>query len=159
MGGLDNFCQNSNVDIIPLAFMNLFVAQGNGYPGTNFADSCGGDVFPGPGYGGSNVAANNHLLKSCPSLVGGIKPCQNSGKKILLSLGGWYNPANPYKLTSNQDALDMAAFLWGAFGPKTASWTGPRPFDVDNTPAGVNVIDGFDFDIEGIVPGMIWSQN
>jgi chitinase len=129
--------------------MNYFVAQGNGYPGTNFADSCSGTVYSGPGYNNVNNPANNKLLNSCPPLVSGINPCQQMGKKILLSLGGVYT-ATPYALTSNQDATDMANFLWKAFGPKQQGYAGPRPFDDGAT---VNVIDGFDFDIEGIIPG------
>jgi hypothetical protein len=46
----------------------------------------------------------------------------------------------------------MANFLWGAFGPKSAAWNGPRPIDYNGKN---NVIDGFDFDIEHIVAGII----
>jgi chitinase len=76
--------------------------------------------------------------------------CQNAGKKVLLSLGG--DPTNaPYQLTSAQDGYDLAEFLWSAFGPANASWTGPRPFDYNGV---VNVVDGFDFDIEAITTGL-----
>lgn len=51
-----------------------------------------------------------------------------------------------YLVTSEENGVDFADFLYKAFGPKDDSWTGPRPFDVDeDTPT---VVDGFDFDIE-----------
>jgi chitinase len=161
-GGLATYCQNTDAQIIPLAFVDRFVAQGNGYPGTNFANSCGDAVYEGPGYNGQNDPTQNHLLASCNAISSGIKTCQDLGKKVVLSLGG---AMETYSLTSDDDATQMADFLWGAFGPLNSRWTDasqPRPFDVPatndgttETPALVNVIDGFDFDIEHITPGMV----
>lgn len=88
---------------------------------------------------------------TCPSISNGIASCQQAGKKILLSLGGEPIKDAPYSLTSKADGVNLANFLWGAFGPANASWTGPRPFDYNGV---VNVVDGFDFDIETIVSGM-----
>jgi chitinase len=139
---LKEFCQNSNVDIIPLAF--------HGYPGTNFASSCTGTTFKGPGYDGVNDPSKNDLQKDCPTLVDGIKFCQGEGKKILLSLGGAPGSTH-YQLTSTSDAEYMADFLWGAFGPLQTHNTWPRPFD--DAATGTNSVDGYDFDIEVIQPG------
>jgi chitinase len=54
-----------------------------------------------------------------------------------------------YQLNGIADGQKFADFLWGAFGPQTATWLAqklPRPFD---GPDGQAVeVDGFDFDIE-----------
>lgn len=87
------------------------------------------------------------LDNGCQVLATDIAHCQSLGKKIVLSLGG---ATGSYELFSQQDAENLADFLWGAFGPVTTAWTNakkPRPFDV----AGPSVtIDGFDFDIENV---------
>ena len=144
------FCKNSNVDIIPLGFLDIYPAQGNGYPGTNFGSSCAGTNFAGPGYDGVNNPALNDLKNDCPTLVGAISYCQSLGKKILLSLGGAPGSTD-YALTSTSDAEYLADFLWGAFGPLQSPNNWPRPFD--NTTKGPQEVDGFDFDIEIIQPG------
>lgn len=137
------------MDIIPLGFLDIYPAQGNGWPGTNFASSCESTNFPAPGYNGINDPSKNDLKNNCTSLVDGIAYCQQMQKQILLSLGGAPG-STPYQLTSTTDAEYLADFLWGAFGPlqKSSSW--PRPFD---TPTQSNSVDGFDFDIEVIQPG------
>ncbi len=122
--------------------MNVFPAQGNGYPGTNFGNKCLGGVYSAPGSGG-----RNSLQSQCPSLTTDIPACQKIwGKKIILSLGGG---TNDYQLTGEKDGVAFADFLWGAFGPRTSSWVAagkPRPFD---GPQGEEVqVDGFDMDIE-----------
>jgi chitinase len=147
---LKEFCKNSNVDIIPLGFLDIYPAQGNGYPGTNFARSCTGSNFAAPGYNGVNDPSEDDLKNDCPTLVDGIGFCQSEGKKILLSLGGAPG-STQYQLTSTSDAEYMADFLWGAFGPLQTHNTWPRPFD--DAATGTNSVDGFDFDIEVIQPG------
>ena len=140
-----NFCQQLSVDIIPLAFIDRFPAQGNGWPGTNFGNQCWGGsyVYSGPG----NDSALNQLQSECPQLVADIPICQSVyGKKIVLSLGGG---RGGYQLTGATDGEAFADFLWGAFGPQTQDWLDqslPRPFDGPNN-SSVEV-DGFDFDIE-----------
>lgn len=74
--------------------------------------------------------------------------CQGLGKKMLLSLGG---ASATYKLTSDADAIGMADYLWGAFGPQNSTWKKQRPFDYNGK---FNVIDGFDFDVEHTAAGM-----
>jgi chitinase len=127
--------------------MNRYLAQANGYPGTNFGGSCFAENFTAPGYNGVNDPALNDLQSKCPSMVSGIPRCQSLGKKILLSLGG---QAVTYALTSVEDAEYMADFLWGAFGPLNPSGNWPRPFDTEGV---VNEVDGFDFDIEHVNTG------
>jgi hypothetical protein len=141
---------NSNVDIVPLGFLDIYPAQGNGYPGTNFASSCTGTNFAGPGYDSVNNPALNDLKNDCPTLVDGIGYCQQQGKKVLLSLGGAPGTTD-YQLTSTSDAEYMADFLWGAFGPLQTPNNWPRPFD--DAATGTHEVDGFDFDIEVIQPG------
>ena len=73
--------------MIPLAFVDIFPAQENGYPGTNFGNQCWGGsyAYKGPG----NDLALNQLQSECPQPVADIPVCQTGyGKKILLSLGG-----------------------------------------------------------------------
>lgn len=144
---MSHFCQQSAIDIIPIAFVNRFPAQGNGYPGTNFGNACGSGVYVGPGYDGVKNSANNYLLSSCPTITADIPVCQSTyGKKIILSLGGG---TDTYQLTGAADGVAFADFLWGAFGPQNATWIAeglPRPFDASD---GTEVaVDGFDFDIE-----------
>jgi chitinase len=128
-----------------LAFVDIFPAQGNGFPGTNFGNQCWGPpyVYPGPGPNPSE----NELQSECPLLTADIPVCQSTyGKKIILSLGGG---TNTYQLNGAANGTAFADFLWGAFGPQTPTWLAsglPRPFDGPNN-AAVEV-DGFDFDIE-----------
>jgi chitinase len=148
-GSLRSYCETSDLDYIPLGFINFFPAQGNGWPGSNFASSCGSEVYIGsPGYHGVDNQDDNKLLSHCPGLAQDIQYCQSKGKKMLLSLGG---ASSTYSLTGRADGEGFADFLWSAFGPADDSWTGPRPFDPlpgtegEGTPT---VVDGFDFDIE-----------
>lgn len=123
--------------------MHLFPAQANGYPGTNFGNRCGGQVYPGPGFNGVNDPSKNQLQSNCPSLNAQIPVCQQQyGKKILLSLGGG---VLAYQLTGRYEGELLATYLWHMFGPKDPSWTGPRPFDYNGQAVEV---DGFDMDIE-----------
>ncbi|KAL8683102.1 MAG: hypothetical protein Q9186_000916 [Xanthomendoza sp. 1 TL-2023] len=134
---LAHFCADSNIDIIPIAFLNIFPDQvGGGYPGTNFGNQCGPETFK------NKDGSDSPLLSNCPMIGPDIKTCQAMGKKILLSLGG----AIPDNQSINDDAsaVAFAKFLWNAFGPEDAKYDGPRPF-------GDAVVDGFDFDIESAV--------
>ncbi|KAK1993950.1 chitin recognition protein [Colletotrichum falcatum] len=132
-------CQQPEIDVIVLSFVHLFPAQANGYPGTNFGNRCGDQVYPGPG----NEPSKNQLKSNCPSLRAHIPICQQQyGKKILLSLGGG---VTAYQLTGKAEGELLATYLWKMFGPKDPAWTGPRPFD--NNGQAVEV-DGFDMDIE-----------
>ncbi|KAF7926590.1 hypothetical protein EAE99_005785 [Botrytis elliptica] len=151
---LSYYCEQSTVDIIPLAFMNVFPAQGDGYPAENFGNACYGQpIFtPGPGYPLGDVdTSKDQLYVQCPGIQEGIPYCQSLGKKILLSLGG---ASNTYQLTGAADGEYFADFLWGSYGPFKQSWVdagGIRPMDGGyyGTDPSVHIdIDGFDFDIE-----------
>ncbi|KAL9612291.1 MAG: hypothetical protein Q9167_003115 [Letrouitia subvulpina] len=136
---LAHFCADSNIDIIPIAFLNIFPDQlGGGYPGTNFGNQCGDATYK------NEDGSWSPLLSDCPLIGPDIKTCQSMGKKILLSLGGAI-PTNQ-SIPSDDAAVSFANFLWGAFGPTEEKYHGPRPF-------GDAVVDGFDFDIESSVTG------
>ncbi|KAL8922801.1 MAG: hypothetical protein Q9208_004926 [Pyrenodesmia sp. 3 TL-2023] len=131
---LAHFCEDSNIDIIPIGFLNIFPDQVNGgYPGTNFGNQCGSETYE------NGDGSWSPLLSNCPFIGPDIKTCQAMGKKILLSLGGAI-PTNQ-SIDNDDTAKSFARFLWHAFGPEHATYAGPRPF-------GDAVVDGFDFDIE-----------
>ncbi|KAI4263362.1 MAG: hypothetical protein L6R42_001488 [Xanthoria sp. 1 TBL-2021] len=136
---LAHFCADSSIDIIPIAFLNVFPDQVNGgYPGTNFGNQCGPETFK------NKDGSDSPLLSNCPLIGPDIKTCQAMGKKLLLSLGGAI-PTNQ-SINNDESAVAFAHFLWNAFGPEDATYHGPRPF-------GDAVIDGFDFDIESAITG------
>ncbi|KAG6027698.1 hypothetical protein E4U41_000856 [Claviceps citrina] len=122
---LSHYCANSDVDIIPVAFMN-----GISPPVTNFAnagDNC--TAFPG----------NGHVL-SCSQIEADIKQCQvTHGKTVILSLGGATYTQGGWPSVS--DAHEAAQAVWDMFGPVPSGKTVDRPF-------GSAVVDGFDFDFE-----------
>ena len=138
-GRLSQVCQQASNDIVALAFLNIFPDQGvEGYPGTNFGNACGPSFFTTPN------GRPSQLLSGCSDIAQDIPLCQSLGKKILLSIGGATPPNS--KINDDASAVKFAEFVWGAFGPKQYSWTGPRPF-------GDAAVDGFDFDIEHNGPG------
>lgn len=82
------------------------------------------------------------------SLQSDIPYCRSKGVKVILSIGGVYNAVTSnYFVGDNGTATDFATFLYNAFGPYNANYTGPRPFD-DITTGAHTSVDGFDFDIE-----------
>ncbi len=42
---LQHYCRQSDIDFIPIGFLNVYPPQGNGYPGTNFGDKCMSGVY------------------------------------------------------------------------------------------------------------------
>ncbi|KFY86890.1 hypothetical protein V498_07353 [Pseudogymnoascus sp. VKM F-4517 (FW-2822)] len=147
-GSLRSYCDTADIDYIPIGFINFFPAQGNGWPGSNYASSCWAEYYDAPGYNGVDNNTNNLLLSHCPDMAQDIQYCQSKGKKILLSLGGG---PDTYHLTGKVDGEAFADFLWKAYGPKTTAWKGPRPFDpLPGTPGDeiATIVDGYDFDIE-----------
>ncbi|KAK1062517.1 hypothetical protein LTR74_010222 [Friedmanniomyces endolithicus] len=128
-GGLAALCQNSNVDIVILAFVNNFFA-GNGYPAVDFGPACDPP--------NEQQSAKAPSLRSCPRLATEIKTCQHIGKLVLVSLGGYI--ANT-SFASNAEATKFAGTLWNLFGAGNET-TGLRPFGPNVT------IDGFDIDNE-----------
>lgn len=117
--------------------MNKFPKKRGEYPGTNFANACGDAYYIDP-----TTNQPSALLSSCPGVGDAITACQQSGKKVLLSLGGGW-PVD-YYLPTPDVANWFAEFLIGAFGPVTPEWKAankPRPF-------GDAAVDGFDLDLE-----------
>ncbi|KAF2274910.1 glycoside hydrolase [Westerdykella ornata] len=136
---LSDVCNDENVDIVNLAFVNQFPKKRGDYPATNFANACGEQFFEYPD------GTLSGLRSYCPSIGPGIKDCQAKGKKVLLSIGGGW--PTDYYLQSKDIAEYFAEFLWGAFGPQTAKWVAdgkPRPF-------GDASVDGFDLDLEAFM--------
>ncbi|XP_006645798.2 acidic endochitinase-like [Oryza brachyantha] len=119
-GTLGETCATGNYAFVNLAFLCSF---GSGLtPQLNLAGHC--DAYSG----------------ACANLTGDIARCQSMGVKVMLSIGGG---AGGYSLTSKQDALELARYLWDNFlGGKPAAPGGKRPL-------GDAVLDGVDFDIEG----------
>ncbi|KAK0302697.1 hypothetical protein LTR01_008612, partial [Friedmanniomyces endolithicus] len=128
-GGLAALCQNSNVDLVILAFVNNFFA-GHGYPAVNFGPACDAP--------NEEQSAKAPGLRSCPRLATEIKTCQHIGKPVLVSLGGYI--ANT-SFASDAEATKFAGTLWNLFGAGNET-TGLRPFGPNVT------IDGFDIDNE-----------
>ncbi|TPX12483.1 uncharacterized protein E0L32_006895 [Thyridium curvatum] len=127
---LSYYCQNTNVNIIPLAFLNVIVNPTT----VNFANA--GDRC--------NVFAGTTLL-SCPEIEADIKTCQAAGKTILLSIGGATYTEGGFP--SSAAAITAANNIWAMFGPVQSGSTAKRPF-------GTAVVDGFDFDFESVTTNM-----
>ncbi|KUI56008.1 Endochitinase A [Cytospora mali] len=148
-GSLATACQDSSIEFITLGFVNISPENGgsSGYPGTNFGAHCWAEWYDVDG-----VATN--LLSECPSLTPGIAVCQQLGKKVLISIGGVYDIiGDNYRVSSWENGVAFAEFMWGAFGPRDADWVEagkPRPFDDGTT---YNAVDGYDFDIESSLAG------
>ena len=119
-------CQDDNVDIVVLAFLNNFFGAG-GYPSLNLGAACGGPSV-------KMQAAGATGLLSCPNMEKDITTCQGLGKKILLSLGG---AEATTAFSSDSQASDFANKLWNLFGGGKGESDGMRPF-------GNAVVDGFD---------------
>ncbi|KAI4755026.1 glycoside hydrolase [Aureobasidium sp. EXF-3400] len=132
-GDLLQLCQNSNVDIVVLAFVTSFFTNG-GLPSANF----------GPGCKGSTTAQQLHApgLQDCTDLAPEIVSCQQLGKPVLVSLGGYYSNVT---FASDTEAIQLAQNLWDLFGAGDGLDASLRPF-------GSIVIDGFDLDNESKDP-------
>ncbi|RPA95713.1 glycoside hydrolase [Choiromyces venosus 120613-1] len=128
LDSLSKFCSNTNIDIIVLAFLNVYKGPG-GLPGMNLG-----------GYCESKIAGTD--LLNCPDVGKQITACQAAGKKVFLSLGGETTTKN--SLEGNQSATELADNLWKLFGEGKGLET-KRPF-------GGALIDGFDIDNENKDP-------
>lgn len=123
---LGEMCQDANVDIVVLAFLNKLFGPG-GLPTLNFGAACNGQTPQMESAGATG-------LLSCPDMASQIKQCQGLGKKVLLSLGG-SNAVTAFP--SDSKATDFANQLWDLFGAGTGVDAGLRPF-------GDVRLDGFD---------------
>lgn len=127
---LSYYCANSDIDIIPLAFLTVI-----GNPALNFANA--GDLC---------TAISGSNLFYCSELETDITECQTTyGKTILLSVGG--STYSEGGFSTSAAAVTAANNIWADFGPYSSSSSAPRPF-------GKAVIDGFDFDFESTVSNM-----
>jgi len=122
---LASMCQDPSVDIVILAFVTVFLSQGN-YPVVNFGAACDGQT--------PQMQAYAPGLLSCPDLASQIQTCQSIGKKVFVSLGGWLAETT---FNSEGAAVRLAAMLWNLFGAGTEIDPGLRPF-------GTVKMDGFD---------------
>lgn len=102
---LAQYCQETDVDIVLLSFLNLFPDPLN----VNFANQCGNTFESG--------------LLHCSQIGADIKTCQSLGKTVLLSLGGG---VGDYGFNDVASATKFADTLWNKFG---AGQDAERPFD------------------------------
>ncbi|KAK5121299.1 hypothetical protein LTR85_005465 [Meristemomyces frigidus] len=129
--GLIGLCEQADVDIVLISFLDDFFGGGEGYPKINFGPAC----YP------ANTAQKEQapgLLDCSTTLATQVAGCQTIGKKVLLSLGGYI--ANT-SFVSDTQAIKFAETLWDLFGAGRGSLD-LRPFGPDV------VIDGFDIDNE-----------
>ena len=124
---LTRICSDPNVDIVVLAFLTKFF-DGGGYPKVDFGSTCGSAQTP------QMQAVGAMGLLNCPDLSSQIHTCQNSGKKVLLSLGGYLAIT---ALSTDAQADQLAIRLWNLFGGGSGEDAGLRPF-------GAVRLDGFD---------------
>ncbi|KNA13287.1 hypothetical protein SOVF_118080 [Spinacia oleracea] len=115
-GTLAAACATGNYQYINIAFLTVF---GNGRtPELNLAGHC-----------------NPSLPGSCSWIGDDVVACQGRGVQVLLSLGGG---VGTYSLSSEDDAQQVATYLWNNFLGGSS----------DSRPLGNAVLDGIDFDIE-----------
>ncbi|RDW93120.1 glycoside hydrolase family 18 protein [Aspergillus mulundensis] len=127
---LGNYCEDSNIDVLVLAFLTTINGPG-GAPEINFANASDNCTT----FSGTN-------LLNCPEIGEDIAKCQAADKTILLSIGGaTYTEGGFASETAANAGADL---LWATFGPDNGDTTVHRPF-------GEAVIDGFDFDFEATV--------
>ncbi|KAJ2857505.1 Chitinase 2, partial [Coemansia asiatica] len=102
---LSDYCQDSTVDAIALAFLYQF-------PNTklDFSSAC------------KTTFSGTNLLH-CPDIAADIKTCQAKGKIVLLSMGG---AAGSYGFSSDAEAKTYADTMWDMFFGGSGS---QRPFD------------------------------
>jgi len=132
---LSYYCANTEIDIIPLAFMD-FISD----PEINFANASNNcTAFP-----------DSNLL-DCPQMAADIETCQTTyGKTILLSIGG--STYSEGGFSTEADAVAAANNVWAIFGPEQSGSSALRPF-------GSSAVDGFDFDFESTVSNMVSFGN
>ncbi|KAK0391802.1 hypothetical protein NLU13_1301 [Sarocladium strictum] len=126
------YCANTDIDVIPVAFLNGITPAITNF--ANAGDNC-------------TAFASNPQLLDCPQIEEDIKTCQATyGKTILISLGGATYAQGGW--SSSSAAQDAAQQVWDMFGPVTSASNADRPF-------GSAVVDGFDFDFESGVSNLV----
>jgi len=119
---LANFCDDSSVDIIVLAFVDIIKGKG-GLPGVNLSGYCEDPI------GGTD-------LVRCPEFGTAISKCQAKGKLVFMGLQG---STGNQTLDNDAAAIEYADSLWKLFGEGTGLES-MRPF-------GNAKVDGFDIGI------------
>ncbi|MCJ1476411.1 hypothetical protein MMC13_005077 [Lambiella insularis] len=134
---LDTICKDKDINMVTVAFVNGFYdnTTGAGWPTVNFGPSmCNPTTVM--------IDKNATGLTFCPDLAKQIAGCQDAGKIVLLSLGGYIiADGQSIDFANDTQAQNMAGTLWNLFGAGTDLDPGLRPF-------GSVVIDGFDIDTE-----------
>lgn len=131
---LSTICTDPDVDIIILAFINRLSVGPAGYPGLNLGAKCWAA-------NSAQQSAGATGLIDCISdgFSQQVKNCQNTGKKVLLSIGGAVGYSET-TIASQQNAVRIADNIWnlfGAGGMDDANIMAIRPF-------GNFIFDGFD---------------
>ena len=134
---LSQMCQDSNVDIVILAFVSDFFGAG-GYPTLNLGAACSGASSAMSAKGATG-------LLSCPSVAQQITSCQSQGKKVLVSLGGAIGSS---AFQGTQQADQFATKLWDLFGGGSGESKDLRPF-------GDAKVDGFDLGETLCIPSLL----
>ncbi|KAF8412168.1 hypothetical protein HHK36_000126 [Tetracentron sinense] len=112
-GSLADTCATGNYAYVNIAFLTTF---GNAQtPQLNLAGHC------------------DPNSNSCTSLSNDIRACQSQGIKVLLSIGG--GGTDSYKLSSAEDATQVANYLW-------KNYLGGHS---NSRPLGDAILDGIDF--------------
>jgi chitinase len=124
---LDDVCSDSSYGIVNLAFISYFFSAG-GYPALSLSS------LGGPSQAQKDAGATS--LQDGSSLVSAIQSCQNSGKLVIMSMGGAQGFAD-VTLANDTQAEQIADTLWNLFGGGTND-SALRPFGT-----GVK-LDGFD---------------
>lgn len=103
---LGTYCEQNNMDIVLLSFLNDFSVSRIGY---NFGNACN------PG-------------SQCKQIAEDINKCQELGVKVLLSIGGSYGN---YLITSDFQAKIMAQSFYSMFGPTGHVFPGAQLDGID----------------------------
>lgn len=132
---LSTICADSDVDIIILAFVNKLSTGQAGYPTLNMGPHCWAATS-------AQVSSGATGLIDCVSdgFAAQVKSCQNTGRKVLLSIGGAVGYSET-TIDSQHDAVRIADNIWnlfGAGGMDDEAIRAIRPFGDDV------VFDGFD---------------
>ncbi|KAJ7277398.1 glycoside hydrolase superfamily [Mycena rebaudengoi] len=131
---LANYCQDTCIDVIPIAFVDSF---SGGVPDLNLGNA---SHFPHGVFRELNLfhqtCDDNGVTGTCASMAAGIQACQAMGKIVTLSLGGGGTTTARFATTT--DATNFATTIWNSFLGGSGAH---RPF-------GSAVLDGVDLDIE-----------
>lgn len=123
---LDEVCSDPSYSIVNLAFLSHFFSAG-GYP----------TLFLSPLNNPSEAqrARGATDLRDGTSLIPALQKCRDSGKKVILALGGAPGYSNVH-LANDDQGRQIANTLWNLFGGGTE--------DADLRPFGDFKVDGFD---------------